>query len=135
MLQDVVETGTGRGAQLGNRQAAGKTGTSQDYRDAWFLGFTADYTTGVWMGNDDNSTMRKITGGLLPTDLWASYMRKAHKGRKLRPLLPESENVDEAKSTSVAFYSDLVDAMINERNLASGLTTAPPVRRVSQGPN
>ena len=135
MLQDVVETGTGRGAQLGNRQAAGKTGTSQDYRDAWFLGFTADYTTGVWMGNDDNSTMREITGGLLPTDLWVSYMRKAHKGRKLRPLSPESENEDETKSASVEFYSDLVDAMINERNLASGLTAPPPVRRTSQRPN
>ena len=134
MLQDVVETGTGRGAQLGNRQAAGKTGTSQDYRDAWFLGFTTDYTTGVWMGNDDNSPMRKVTGGLLPTDLWTSYMRKAHKGRKLRSLLAESEENDAANSVTVQFYSDLVDAMINERNLASGLTP-PPVRSASQTAN
>ena len=70
ILRDVIDSGTGHGAQLGTRQAAGKTGTSQDYRDAWFIGFTANYTTGVWFGNDDNSSMRKITGGLLPVDAW-----------------------------------------------------------------
>ena len=134
MLQDVVETGTGRGAQLGSRQAAGKTGTSQDYRDAWFLGFTADYTTGVWMGNDDNSSMRRVTGGRLPADLWTSYMTKAHVGRRLRPLLPESEHENKAQSATVNFYSELVEAMISERNLASGLTPAP-VRSASQSPN
>ena len=134
MLQDVVETGTGRGAQLGQRQAAGKTGTSQDYRDAWFLGFTADYTTGVWMGNDDNSSMRKVTGGLLPADLWTSYMTKAHKGLKLRPLLPESDDENKENSPRINFYSELVEAMINERNLASGLSPAP-VRSASQAPN
>ncbi|MEP6342513.1 MAG: PBP1A family penicillin-binding protein [Maricaulaceae bacterium] len=132
MLQDVVETGTGRGAQLGKRQVAGKTGTSQDYRDAWFLGFTSDYTTGVWMGNDDNSTMRRITGGLLPTDLWASYMKTAHKSRKNRPLLPVTEDIE--KSASFEFYTELVDAMINERNLASGLTPSP-VRSTAEAAN
>jgi len=86
ILRDVIETGTGHGAQLGSRQAAGKTGTSQDYRDAWFIGFTAQYTTGVWLGNDDNSPTKKITGGLLPVDVWKGFMVKAHKGLKRLPL-------------------------------------------------
>jgi penicillin-binding protein 1A len=86
MLRDVIDTGTGYGAQLGSRQAAGKTGTTQDYRDAWFIGFTAQYTTGVWMGNDDNSPMRKITGGLLPVDSWKKYMVAAHKNLKKKPI-------------------------------------------------
>ena len=83
MLRDVIDSGTGHGARLGKRQAGGKTGTSQDYRDAWFVGFTAQMTTGVWLGNDDNTSMRKITGGLLPVDIWKAYMRGAHKGRSL----------------------------------------------------
>ena len=62
----VVDTGTGKGAGLG-RPAAGKTGTGQDFRDAWFIGFTAELVTGVWVGNDDNSPMNKVTGGSLPT--------------------------------------------------------------------
>jgi len=86
MLRDVIDTGTGYGARLGSRQAGGKTGTSQDYRDAWFIGFSADYTTGVWMGNDDNSQMVNVTGGLLPVDAWKSYNVAAHKGVKRRPL-------------------------------------------------
>ena len=126
MLQDVIETGTGHAASLGTRESGGKTGTSQDYRDAWFLGFTADYTTGVWMGNDDNSPMRKITGGLLPVDIWKSYMLKAHKGEKLRPLFPDSDAPkDTARAAVVNFYSQLGEALINERNLASGITPPP----------
>ena len=95
ILRDVIDSGTGHGAQLGSRQAAGKTGTSQDYRDAWFIGFTAHYTTGVWLGNDDNAPMRKITGGLLPVDAWKDYMRTAHKGLKLRPLSAPDPQVND----------------------------------------
>lgn len=65
MMRDTIVSGTARGAQLGSREVAGKTGTSQDYIDAWFVGFSADYTAGVWMGNNDNSSMWKVTGGLL----------------------------------------------------------------------
>jgi len=131
LLQDVIDTGTGRGAQLGKRPAGGKTGTSQDYRDAWFIGFTADYTTGVWMGNDDNSPMRKITGGLLPVDIWKSYMLKAQKGRKIRPILAdELLELDSRQQALTTFYQNLTDAMITERNLASGLTP-PPIQGVA----
>lgn len=124
MLRDVVATGTGHGAKLGSREVAGKTGTSQDYRDAWFFGFTAQYTTGVWMGNDDNSPMNKITGGLLPVDLWKAYMFQAHKGYKYRPLkAPEANPDDPAVQAQIAFYNGLASAFETERDVASGTNT------------
>ena len=123
ILRDVIDSGTGHGAQLGSRQAAGKTGTSQDYRDAWFIGFTAHYTTGVWLGNDDNAPMRKITGGLLPVDAWKDYMRTAHKGLKLRPLsAPDPQVNDPVILNQIAFYDNLVSAFTAERDVASGAT-------------
>ena len=119
MLRDVIDTGTGRGAKLGRRQAAGKTGTSQDYRDAWFVGFTRQYVTGVWLGNDDNSPMRGITGGLLPVDIWKSFMLSAHKGLKDLPLnAPDLDSLGDKKIT--AFYSNLTKQLEAERDLANG---------------
>ena len=73
MLMSVVENGTGRAARIG-RPIAGKTGTTSDYRDAWFMGYTPDLVTGVWVGNDDNSPMKKVTGGMLPAQIWHNYM-------------------------------------------------------------
>lgn len=122
MLRDAVMTGTARGAQLGKREVAGKTGTSQDHRDAWFIGFSADYTAGVWLGNDDNSTMNKVTGGLLPADVWKNFMRVVHKNVSYKPLLPEeesSENEDEQRRMN--FYADLTSQFLTERNLAAGI--------------
>jgi penicillin-binding protein 1A len=60
--------------------AAGKTGTSQDFRDAWFIGYTANLVTGVWLGNDDNSPTKKATGGGLPVEVWTRFMKVAHQG-------------------------------------------------------
>ena len=125
ILRDVIDSGTGHGAQLGSRQAAGKTGTSQDYRDAWFIGFTANYTTGVWLGNDDNSPMRKITGGLLPVDAWKDFMRTAHKGLKNRPLSAPDPFIDDPiVQNQIAFYDNLVTAFTTERDMASGASPA-----------
>ena len=76
MLQKVVEVGTGRAANIG-RVVAGKTGTTDDYRDAWFVGYTPDVVTGVWLGNDNNSKLPGITGGLMPAQVWADYMKVA----------------------------------------------------------
>jgi len=76
LLQLVVERGTGQAARIG-RFAAGKTGTSQDYRDAWFIGFDENYTVGVWVGNDDNSPMEEVTGGKLPALIWQHFMTSA----------------------------------------------------------
>jgi penicillin-binding protein 1A len=85
MLRSVVDTGTGRAARL-DRPAAGKTGTSQNHRDAWFVGYTADYVGGVWLGNDDSSPMRRVTGGGLPATLWRDVMTTAHQGRLAKAL-------------------------------------------------
>ena len=77
MLQSVITSGTGRAAQYGG-PAAGKTGTSDDYRDAWFIGYTPNVVAGVWMGNDDNTPMpRTFTGGVMPAVIWRSYMSHA----------------------------------------------------------
>ena len=123
MLRDVIDSGTGHGARLGKCQAGGKTGTSQDYRDAWFIGFSSDMTTGVWMGNDDNSKMVNVTGGLLPVDVWKSYMLAAHKGVKCRPLFaPNANDSDKDTLRFVQFYESLSRKLVEERNLASGIT-------------
>lgn len=76
MMTQVIERGTGRRARLDGRQAAGKTGTTSDYRDAWFIGFTADHVVGVWMGNDDNRPLTGVTGGGLPADIWREVMTR-----------------------------------------------------------
>ncbi|HLZ02557.1 MAG TPA: penicillin-binding protein 1A [Bradyrhizobium sp.] len=80
MMQQTLISGTARKAEIPGWQAAGKTGTSQDFRDAWFIGYTADLVTGVWFGNDDNSPTRKATGGGLPVEVWTRFMRAAHQG-------------------------------------------------------
>lgn len=76
LLQLVVERGTGRGADPGTF-AAGKTGTSQNNRDAWFVGFTQALVVGVWVGNDDDTPMKGVTGGALPAHVWRNFMREA----------------------------------------------------------
>jgi penicillin-binding protein 1A len=86
MMWNVIATGTGGGASLSPREAAGKTGTTQNSQDAWFVGFTTDYVTGVWVGNDDNTATRGVTGGTLPAMIWKASMRAAEKGLPLKPL-------------------------------------------------
>ncbi len=78
MLQNVLLNGTGKNARLKNWQAGGKTGTSQKSRDGWFIGYTANLTTGIWFGNDDGTPTTKVTGGGLPASVWGRYMAFAH---------------------------------------------------------
>jgi penicillin-binding protein 1A len=80
MMQETLLSGTARKAEIPGWIAAGKTGTSQDFRDAWFIGYTANLVTGVWLGNDDNSPTKKATGGGLPVEVWTRFMRAAHQG-------------------------------------------------------
>lgn len=100
MMEETLLTGTARKAELPGWQAAGKTGTSQDFRDAWFIGYTSRLVAGVWLGNDDNSPTKKVTGGNLPVEVWSRFMTIAHKGvpvaglpsgtwRSETPALPE----------------------------------------------
>ncbi|WP_135506027.1 transglycosylase domain-containing protein [Roseovarius aestuariivivens] len=86
MMHQVVQSGTGTRARLPDREAAGKTGTTQAARDAWFLGFTADYVAGVWMGYDDNTPLTGVTGGGLPAEIWHETMLRVNEGITPKPL-------------------------------------------------
>ena len=86
MMNSVVENGTGRRAQLDGVPVCGKTGTTNDWRDAWFVGYTGNFVGAVWMGNDDYSPTKRMTGGTLPAATWHNIMAYAHQGVELRPL-------------------------------------------------
>ena len=105
MMSATVSSGTAQRAQLPGWQAAGKTGTSQDWRDAWFVGYTAFFTAGVWLGNDDNSPTNHATGGTLPAVLWKQLMENVHEG--MRPAeLPGAEAVAAAGMALDAIPAD-----------------------------
>jgi penicillin-binding protein 1A len=80
MLEETLLTGTARKAELPGWQAAGKTGTSQEWRDAWFIGYTGALVAGVWLGNDDSSPTKKVSGGNLPVEIWSRFMKAALEG-------------------------------------------------------
>ena len=86
MMFQVMYSGTGKRAALENHPAAGKTGTSQEWRDAWFMGFTPDLVTGVWVGNDDASPTDHVTGGQVPAQIWHEFMTAALEGERVAEL-------------------------------------------------
>jgi penicillin-binding protein 1A len=86
MMRAVVEKGTAKSARIRGFDVAGKTGTSQDYRDAWFIGYTTHYVGGVWVGNDDNSPTKNVTGGSIPAAIWRDVMVEALAGLSPEPL-------------------------------------------------
>jgi penicillin-binding protein 1A len=86
MLSAVVVSGAGRRAALPGRQAYGKTGTTQRFNDAWFVGYTGHWVAGVWVGNDRRRRMRHVTGGTLPAEIWREVMMRAHEGLKPKAL-------------------------------------------------
>jgi len=99
MMTQVVESGTGTRARLGDHPVAGKTGTTQAARDAWFIGFTAHYVAGVWMGYDDNTPLSGVTGGGLPAEIWQETMSRIHADI---PPTPLPMIVPEARQAPVA---------------------------------
>jgi penicillin-binding protein 1A len=114
MMEGVITRGTGKRAALG-RPAAGKTGTSQNWRDAWFVGFTPDLVCGVWVGNDDNRPMNKVVGGDLPADIWRRFMLAAEANQPARdftgapaaPAMPPASSEPAETGSRAAFYQGL----------------------------
>lgn len=102
MMMGVIESGTGKSAKIPGWQAAGKTGTTQNSRDALFVGFTSNLTTGVWFGNDDGKPMRKVTGGGLPAKAWKEFMIAAHKGLSPAPLFGNGQLIGDPNGQPMA---------------------------------
>ncbi len=127
MLVQIPERGTARRAALPNIRSAGKTGTTQSYRDAWYIGFTGNYLAAVWLGNDDFSTTRKMTGGSLPAMIWQRLMTYAHQNVDIKPI-PGIENafVDQevaAKAAEKQQTEEVVTSDFERRPVLSGATT------------
>ena len=85
-MRETLVSGTAKKAELPGWMAAGKTGTTQDHRDAWFVGYTGALIGTVWVGNDDGEPMKKVTGSGLPAEVWQAFMREAHRGLASQPL-------------------------------------------------
>ncbi|AAK25239.1 multimodular transpeptidase-transglycosylase PbpC [Caulobacter vibrioides] len=125
MMKKVVTQGTAQRAAFG-RPVAGKTGTSQNWRDAWFVGFTPDYVTGVWVGNDDEKPMNKVVGGDIPASIWRRFMMTAHQTLAVRDfewLLPDPAPQSEPDPRN-GFYETLSAEF---SRAASELETTTPV--------
>ena len=114
LMAETVTTGTGRAARLDDRPSAGKTGTSQDFRDAWFVGFSADLVCGVWIGNDDNTPMKHATGGGLPAHIFKSFMQQAEAGLPVRPLPGGSEVAAPSAPEDENSFSKFLDSLFGK---------------------
>lgn len=131
MLKASVQSGAGRAARLNGRQAAGKTGTSQNFRDGWFVGYTADFVAGVWVGNDDNTPMRRVSGGQLPAAIWRQFMTDATKDLPARPIADQIagtgyDDVRRAVNKGTGVLQNLVDGIAGLFSTSSGNSKGSP---------
>lgn len=133
MMQETLISGTARKAEISGWMAAGKTGTSQDFRDAWFLGYTANLVTGVWLGNDDNSPTKKATGGGLPVEVWTRFMKAAHQGVPVAALPASQAGGFFSHVTQVASPTSMPPA-VSAPSPASVATFRPTPTRTSARP-
>jgi membrane peptidoglycan carboxypeptidase len=137
MMEKVVSEGTGQRAKFGSRQLAGKTGTTQAARDAWFVGFSADYVAGVWMGYDDNTPLTGVTGGGLPAEIWRETMMRVHDGIPERPLpMSGPDGLGQARADASGRSRDgssavgLLEGLLRDI-LGSDATARPPAPNVT----
>jgi penicillin-binding protein 1A len=117
MMAQVINSGTGGRAKL-EREAAGKTGTTNSARDAWFVGFTADHVVGVWMGYDDNRPLTGVTGGGLPAEIWHEVMVRVNEGLPARPLpmqVPTPRRTTPAVADSIPLTREMTEEEINQQ--------------------
>ena len=121
MLQGVIAHGTGTRANIG-RPAAGKTGTTSDYHDAWFVGYTPDLVAGVWVGNDDNTSFGTVTGGMLPAEIWKSFMQNALKSTP-------AKNFDGSAAGKSDGMSELTDSDSNKKDSKSDTKNAADAKK------
>jgi penicillin-binding protein 1A len=127
ILVQIPEIGTARRAALPGIRSAGKTGTTQSYRDAWYVGFTGNYTAAVWLGNDDFSPSKEMTGGSLPAMVWQRLMASAHRDVELKPI-PGIENpfvdAEIAAKAGEAEKKRLAEAAVQEAQRPAELSRA-----------
>jgi penicillin-binding protein 1A len=130
MMVEVPERGTARRAALATIRSAGKTGTTQSYRDAWYIGFTGNYLAAVWLGNDDFSTTRNMTGGSLPAMVWHRLMSYAHENVDLKaipgianPFVDEAVIAKAQEKQKKKGAEDTDYSSIERRPVLSGATT------------
>ena len=142
MLNAALVSGTGRRAAIPLHPAAGKTGTSQDFRDAWFVGYTAHLTAGVWIGNDSGKAMNKAVGGGLPAEIWREIMTIAHEG-KAPLMLPGTESRPASVPGEAVSVTSRPDVSATSENLPwlnaatpgnRPAETVPPHEQINHGP-
>ncbi len=137
MLTHVIEDGTGKNARLKGWPAAGKTGTTQSFRDALFVGYTGNLTTGVWFGNDDGTSMKKVTGGGLPAKAWHEFMTAAHSGLTPMPLggVPyEPQDMQQPEPLSIGSIISEVFSPAEERYPAAPAAPVSPAAAEGNAP-